>query len=81
MCAGKLILYETVQWAFANGIRWLDFGTGAQPYKFLFTNTYVPLIREITVPLNPIGTIYTTARTLWRKRKQRHPAILRNSSR
>ena len=49
--------------------------------KFLFTNTYVPLIREITVPLNPIGTIYTTARTLWRKRKQRHPAILRNSSR
>jgi CelD/BcsL family acetyltransferase involved in cellulose biosynthesis len=52
---GLLLDFETLQWAFANGIGIVDFGVGGHAYKYKFADEDEEVARHMMVAARPLG--------------------------
>jgi CelD/BcsL family acetyltransferase involved in cellulose biosynthesis len=52
---GLILDFETLRWAFANGIDIIDFGVGGHAYKYKFADKDEEVVRHMTVAAQPLG--------------------------
>jgi CelD/BcsL family acetyltransferase involved in cellulose biosynthesis len=53
---GRLIVSETIRWAFQNGIRWVELGAGGEAFKYRFADLELNVTKDLLVATDRLGS-------------------------